>query len=420
MSVSLCLNNPSSKTCSIDIIVRYKGKRYKKSTGISVAFPAWSKYSQKILAPTADKDASAKNTALKKQKKAAEDTCAYFTEQCITPEPWEFWKIFNKFLLEGADHVSDSLCDYMDNMLQTDTRHASSTHTKWKSTLKILRTFEKENKLTMSFKWISSGGCERITEWMYEKGLSNNYVGALLRIVKTVYNDAKKQLDLKPLTGIKIEAHSKDAVYLTHDEIEAIAAVDLTAESLKAFYKEIESTEPLNPYEIKMYNVARAKFLFGCYTGLRVSDFNSIKELNIHDGIVNVYMQKTKKKVAIPLNSKSRELIASGLLFESIPDQRINKKIKIICRMTGALNYRVEVKKHIAGKAVIEEHPKWDLVTSHTARRSFATNLHLSGAVSLFDIMLLLGHSSIETTRNYLRVSADENALRLAKLEVFR
>lgn len=420
MSVILCLNNPSNKTCSIDLIVRYKGKRYKKSTGISVTFASWSKYSEKILAPSTDKETAAKNTALKKQKKAAEDACNYFTEQCIIPEPWEFWERFNRYLLDESDRVSDGLCDYMEQMIQTSTTHAASTQRKWRSILKLLRDFEDDNHLTMSFKWVAAGGYDKITQWMYEKGKSNNYAGGVLRVVKRVYNHARGQLDLKPLLGVKVESHPKDSVYLTNDEIEAISELELTEGTLVAFYKEIELNEALCPYEIKMYNVTRTKFLFGCYTGLRVSDFNSLKELNIRDGIVNVYMKKTKKKVAIPLNSKARELIASGLLFESIPDQDINKKIKIICRMTGAMNYPVEVKKHIAGQAVIEEHPKWDLITSHTARRSFATNLHLSGAVSLFDIMLLLGHSSIETTRNYLRVSADENALRLAKLEVFR
>lgn len=420
MPISLCLNNPSSKTCTIDIIVRYKGKRYKKSTGISVAFAAWSKYTEKILAPSTDKEAAAKNTSLKKQKKAAEDACNYFTEQSIKPEAWEFWDCFNRCLLDEPNRVTDGVCAYMENMILTETQHATSTQKKWKSILKLLRDFENDKHLQMSFKWIAAGGCDQITQWMYGKGKSNNYAGGVLRVVKRVYNHARGKLDLKPLIGVKVESHPKDAIYLTSDEIDAIADQELTEETLSAFFKKIESEDILTSYEVKMYNVARAKFLFGCYTGLRVSDFNSIKELNIRDGIVNVYMKKTKKKVAIPLNSKARKLISSGLLFESIPDQDINKKIKIICRMTGAINYPVEIKKHIAGQAVIEEHPKWDLVTSHTARRSFATNLHLSGAVSLFDIMLLLGHSSIETTRNYLRVSVDENALRLAKLDVFR
>ena len=131
---------------------------------------------------------------------------------------------------------------------------------------------------------------------MYEKGKSNNYAGGVLRVVKRVYNHARGQLDLKPLLGVKVESHPKDSVYLTNDEIEAISELELTEGTLVAFYKEIELNEALCPYEIKMYNVTRTKFLFGCYTGLRVSDFNSLKELNIRDGIVNVYMKKTKKK----------------------------------------------------------------------------------------------------------------------------
>ena len=157
MSVILCLNNPSNKTCSIDLIVRYKGKRYKKSTGISVTFASWSKYSEKILAPSTDKETAAKNTALKKQKKAAEDACNYFTEQCIIPEPWEFWERFNRYLLDESDRVSDGLCDYMEQMIQTSTTHAASTQRKWRSILKLLRGFEDDNHLTMSFKWVAAG-----------------------------------------------------------------------------------------------------------------------------------------------------------------------------------------------------------------------------------------------------------------------
>ena len=45
---------------------------------------------------------------------------------------------------------------------------------------------------------------------------------------------------------------------------------------------------------------------------------------------------------------------------------------------------------------------KWELVSSHTARRSFATNLYLSG-VALEDIALMMGHGkNIETTKRYI------------------
>ncbi|WP_301902798.1 tyrosine-type recombinase/integrase [Alistipes ihumii] len=356
---------------------------------------------------------------MKKQKKAAEDACNYFTEQCLIPESWEFWEQFDQ-LLAGEVKPKEVFCSYMDHMIQNNVTHAVSTRTKWKSVLRLLHDFENENKMVISFKWVASGGCEKITQWMYRKGFSNNYAGGVLRIVKRVYNEARDEMGLKPLLGVKIESHPMDAIYLTLDEIEAIAGQELTREAIAAFFADIGQESQLSDYEVKMYNVARAKFLFGCYTGLRVSDYNSLRELNIRGGIVNVYMRKTKKKVSIPLNSRAQELIKSGLLFESIPDQDINVKIKIICRMTGAIDYPVEVIKHIAGQTIVEEHLKWELVTNHTARRSFATNLLLSGEVSLFDIMLLLGHSSIETTRNYLRISADENAQRLSKLNIFK
>ena len=84
MSVTLCIHKSAlDATSCIDVVVRYRGKRYKKSTGISIQPSTWSKYSEKILAPSTDKEAVAKNAALRKQKKAAEDACNYFTEQCL-------------------------------------------------------------------------------------------------------------------------------------------------------------------------------------------------------------------------------------------------------------------------------------------------------------------------------------------------
>jgi site-specific recombinase XerD len=44
---------------------------------------------------------------------------------------------------------------------------------------------------------------------------------------------------------------------------------------------------------------------------------------------------------------------------------------------------------------------KWEFVSSHTARRSFATNLYLRGA-DLYSISQMMGHASVEMTQNYL------------------
>lgn len=81
---------------------------------------------------------------------------------------------------------------------------------------------------------------------------------------------------------------------------------------------------------------------------------------------------------------------------EEVSDPTFNNNIRNICRKTGITE---AVKIFKAGKEV--EGEKWEFVSSHTARRSFATNLYLRGA-DLYSISQMMGHASVEMTQNYL------------------
>lgn len=81
---------------------------------------------------------------------------------------------------------------------------------------------------------------------------------------------------------------------------------------------------------------------------------------------------------------------------EEVTDPTFNNNIRNICRKAGITE---AVKVFKAGKEV--EGEKWEFVSSHTARRSFATNLYLRGA-DLYSISQMMGHASVEMTQNYL------------------
>jgi len=66
------------------------------------------------------------------------------------------------------------------------------------------------------------------------------------------------------------------------------------------------------------------------------------------------------------------------------------------------------------GKRITEAHPKWELVTSHTARRSFATNLYKSGFPSI-SIMGITGHRTEKAFLKYIKVTPEEHAMLLQK-----
>ncbi|MDO9635196.1 MAG: tyrosine-type recombinase/integrase [Paludibacter sp.] len=63
--------------------------------------------------------------------------------------------------------------------------------------------------------------------------------------------------------------------------------------------------------------------------------------------------------------------------------------------------------------------PKNELVTSHTARRSFATNLYLAG-IDTISIMLLTGHKTEKSFMVYIRITKEQNAYRVASHPFFK
>lgn len=58
---------------------------------------------------------------------------------------------------------------------------------------------------------------------------------------------------------------------------------------------------------------------------------------------------------------------------------------------------------------------RWEMVSLHTARRTFITNVYLSGKFSVEFMMKLSGHKKYDTFKKYVRLSLDEYADDIAK-----
>lgn len=150
--------------------------------------------------------------------------------------------------------------------------------------------------------------------------------------------------------------------YLNEDEINAI------------FKHDFKYNETLDN--------ARDNFIIGLRTGLRISDFNNHLDVsNFKNGFIEIQTQKTNTKVAIPVHHQIKAILnkRNDSLPRKISDQKFNLYIKIICQilefdneMTGGIS-KVDEKTKIKRK-VIGSYKKYELVTSHICRRSFATN----------------------------------------------
>lgn len=125
-------------------------------------------------------------------------------------------------------------------------------------------------------------------------------------------------------------------------------------------------------------------FRFACYTGLRHSDLSTITKDKIFNGRIALSQQKTSKMVSIKLHKEAIKILEENNYGEDFPKVTTgyyNRKIKEIAKRVGIENY--------------EE------ITSHTARRTLATNMYLNGA-PLSLIQTFTGHETDTMLRTYI------------------
>lgn len=142
------------------------------------------------------------------------------------------------------------------------------------------------------------------------------------------------------------------------------------------------------------------------------------------DGYLEKKTLKTDFPVIIPLHRQVKEILnkRQGNFPRSISDQKFNDYIKIICEKAGFTEvvsgaritetYVVEKgKKTTIFRKKLGKFPKYELVSSHICRRSFATNLY--GKIDTLTIMKITGHKTEAQFLNYIKITPKEYAQKL-------
>lgn len=233
--------------------------------------------------------------------------------------------------------------------------------------------------------------------WLTGRGLTLNYVGTLLKDLKVMlkqsHYDGRHTNLIFQHKDFKKLVEEVDNVYLSDDELTRLYELDL---SINARLDRV-----------------RDLFLIGCYTGLRFSDFSELRPENItHNGrILTRKTLKTSERVSIPLNPKVLSILAKyeGIPPRTITNQKMNDYLKELCRCAG-LTEAVEMSRTKGGKKETRYLEKCEMVTTHTARRSFATNAFLA-KVPTVSIMKITGHRSEAVFLKYIKISSEQNAL---------
>ena len=226
--------------------------------------------------------------------------------------------------------------------------------------------------------------------------LSQNSIAKDIRQLKTVCLDASDK-------GFIISEQVRSRkFYLKEEETLFVTITESEIELIKKF-KGADYLEN-----------ARDWLIIGCWTGCRVSDLMQLTNDNIQittkgQKFIRYTQSKTNKQVDIPIHSDVNEILERlGNFPRPISDQRFNEWIKIVCRESGLVQEvhgtRQNPESH---RKEVGTFQKWELVKSHSCRRSFATNHYNKLPNKL--IMAVTGHSTEKMLLNYIGETENEH-----------
>jgi integrase len=287
------------------------------------------------------------------------------------------------------------------------------TTLKYRTTLKTLQDFANlKRKGKLNFDDIDLDFYGDFVEYLAkEKNHTPNTVGKYIKTLKTMMREA---FDAGITTNQAIEKRKFAAPK------EPVEHIYLTEAELDKLYN-------LNLSKKPSLDRVRDLFLIGSFTALRFSDFTAIKPENIittstGGRALKIKTMKTGKKVIIPIHPRVEEILAKydNNIPRPISNQKMNDYLKDIAKMEEAgLQSPVEITKMVKGTAVKTAVPKWQLVTTHTARRSGATNMYLAG-IPAISIMKITGHKTESVFMKYICIDEEQNANLLMQHDYFR
>jgi integrase len=395
---------------SILLVIHYRGMRLRLSTKERVLVSQWNREKQRIYQRIETEEAKRVNqrldalenmvlrylNALKEGSDAPTSAdVKKHIGKCIdqaknTEHTDFFWKLFDAFVVY-KEKTTQSHQDY-DNALR-----------------KHLQTTEQLSGIPLTFEALQyqeQGFVEHMRNYLLYKAINQKGTQGLQ--VNTIWKQFK---NLKAFLNWCVDHTyiSKFSTKHMHIQTEVIHHVYLTE-------KELSALEKLELNEDK--KIVRDLFLVSCETGMRFSDVSQLGANMRQQGLFEIYPKKTRDKrvsnrILIPFSSRVKRILETyenGDLphYSYSKIHTFNKLLKEICQQ-AEIHESITYYRKIQNKSASVERKKYELISSHTGRRTFCTLKFLAGMPSHV-IMKFSGHSSEQNFLRYLRLDAEITA----------
>ena len=400
----------SSKTNSIiQISFSISKKVYPRvSTGLSINSKDWSKTTN--LPKT--NNAENKNIVTKLKSLSVFIETEYnndYTKGVIFSNSWLKSKVDDFFERKDPETDDSIFLNYLKTYLkyrEMDTHTKKATDKKIEDAGKKFEEFQQYKKKKYLIEEIDAKTMLEFKDWAMNKRdrrLAESTTQRLLKNIKTVLMDAYK--NDKPVSRqivkMSIPSAKSISVYLDFDELKQVKNMPIVGnENLKH---------------------ARDWFIIGCYTGQRISDLMRMNKKMIctktdikgeEFKFIELTQEKTGSRVTIPLMDEVEEILNKyngdfPPVFssdKSSNDTLFNRYIKKVCKLAG-INEIVKglVFNEEENRNEIKDTEKYNLISSHTCRRSFATNFYGNPKLPTPIIMAITGHKTGKTFSDYIK-----------------
>ena len=427
----------------IQMHVSFRAQRLRFSTGCLIESPdAWDADNQLVVPGYKGKKGETTvtlNNMLRNQRDQMETTFMYFEVNEILPtasqvsekyleklkgitpqkpEPEKkkeynnnpsFWTVFKTFMEESGEKNA----------------WTAATHEKMSALKEDLSTWKKNLK----FSDLTESGLTSFVRYLRDE--------KILRTPRKKKGD-RQEYDKEDITGLKNSTIRKKLDFLNWFMNWATEHGYNTNMAYKTFHPTLKTTqkkviyltqselENINnlviPPEYSHLEAVRDVFLFCCFSGLRHSDVYNLRRNDLKVDHLEITTVKTADSLLIEYNNVIRSILAKYKEYKFagnkalpvIKNQSMNRDLKDLCRLAG-IDEPIRITTYKGNQRKDEIKEKWQLIGTHTGRRTFIVNC-LSLGIPPNVVMKWTGHSDYKSMKIYIDIVDSIKAREMAKL----
>lgn len=407
------LKNPKSNVDTLVFLrAKIRGKEFKYSLSADMKIHPENWDSKKQCYKPSVQNFKNKNEFLRKLKTKFDSLCDELLAEkrfvCTDTLRAELDKMFNRVRKTNKSEVEKTFEEHcLDWEKELSQKRKVTTVSKKRYALTSFKNFSRECGYKLDFTTINRTFATQYREWAYaltrEDGeyvystdnTLNKYLSIVKEFLKWSYEEERHDCtDYKKIK--ELEGEYFDVIALSKDDIHKLMSIDfktMTDEELKSYVTPRDKLEYI-----------RDGFVFRSLCGIRFSDFQNMDSSNFLGNRLNLVTKKTANPLHFELHPIAYKILLKyNYNIPTLDNGRDNRVLKDLGRIAG-FHEEIKTAKKRKGQLIYERKERWQVLTTHVARKTFITNC-LNSGMQDHVVMKLAGILKPATLLRYINVT---------------